>query len=144
MSVVRRALIQSVERDGVTVDSVCNVIMVDDSETTWDGCTLIAADGVGDIGDDWEDSAFKALPRIDSIDVTSGPAAGGTTVIITGRRLDFGSLTVLFDGVEATNVRDRSYASATADAPAGSAGAVDVTVKNSEGETALSGGYTYT
>lgn len=134
--------LESKARDGVTVDSVINVIECAPGTTTWDGKTTIAS-AFASPGDDYEDSAFKASPRIDSISPTSGPVAGGTAVTIVGRRLDFGTLTVEFAAAAGTNVRDRLYAHATADSPAGT-GTVAVKVKNEWGETVLASAFTYT
>jgi Tol biopolymer transport system component len=65
-----------------------------------------------------------------------GPAAGGTSVTITGR--NFGpAATVMFGSVRATNVVFTSSTSITATSPAGS-GTVDVTVTTSRGTSATS------
>lgn len=138
----RFAQTESKTRDGVTVDSVRNVIECITGTTTWGGYSTVASASANP-GDDYEDSTFKAAPRIDSITPTSGPAAGGTAVTIVGRRLDFGALTVEFAAVAGTNVRDRLYAHATVDSPAGT-GIVAVKVKNEWGETVLTSAFTYT
>lgn len=87
-------------------------------------------------------------PKITSIDPTSGPEAGGTTISISGDALEVGTLAVKFDGVNATNMQNRTANSVDVDAPAGT-GTVDVTVENEHGQrkdgsSVLSGGYTYT
>ena len=139
----RAAQIENVTRDGVAADSVTNIIMVVDGTTTWDGKTVVESD-TAPLGADHESGQFKCEPKIDSISPTSGPAAGGTTITITGKRLDFGTLTVEVDGNPGTDIQNRLYAHADVDTPAGSVGAVDVKVKNEDGETVLTSAFTYT
>ena len=69
---------------------------------------------------------YVSVPTVTSISPTSGPAAGGTTVIITGS--DFTGVTkVLFGTVAASGVTLNSDTQITAVSPAGS-GTVDVRV----------------
>ncbi|WP_280238965.1 IPT/TIG domain-containing protein [Nocardia abscessus] len=79
------------------------------------------------------------MPTITSISPTSGPTTGGTSVTITGTGFT-GPATVSFGGTATTFTID-SPTQITAIAPAGSAGAVQVTVTNSDG---TSNGVTYT
>ena len=87
-------------------------------------------------------------PAIDSLDPVSGAAAGGTTVTITGYNLEGADVVVKFDGVVATNITGQTKTSLDCDTPAGTIGAVDVTVENTggswTGRAALVGGFTYT
>lgn len=76
--------------------------------------------------------AQPAAPTIISITPTSGPAAGGTTVTITGTNFAAGA-TVTVGGVAATNVTVASATTITAVTPAHAAGAVNVVVTNPGG-----------
>lgn len=89
-----------------------------------------------------------SCPKIVSIDVATGPAAGGTAVTLAGHAFDIGTLVVKFGGVAATNIRNNQSDSVTVDTPAHAAGVVDVTVENEFGQRAaggkLVGAFTYT
>ena len=73
-------------------------------------------------------------PMVTSISPTAGPAAGGTTVTITGT--NFSGATVMF-GTAATSITSNTGTQITAIAPAGS-GTVDVTVTTAGGTSATS------
>jgi hypothetical protein len=75
-------------------------------------------------------------PYITSIAPTSGPVAGGTSVLITGSGFSSGA-TVKFGAVTATSVV-RSATSIAATAPPGTSGVVDVTVSTGGGTSATS------
>ena len=79
-------------------------------------------------------------PTIGSIVPNSGPAAGGTTVVITGTRLTGG--TVTFGGTAATCTVD-SATQITCASPAHAPGAVDVVVTTLGGSATSAGGFTY-
>jgi hypothetical protein len=82
-------------------------------------------------------------PSISSILPTGGPTSGGTTVAITGNNFANGA-TVSFGATAATNVLVANASTITANTPAGSAGAVTVTVTNPGGQFAqLVNGFTY-
>ena len=82
-------------------------------------------------------------PSVTSIAPTSGPTTGGTTVAITGNNFTNGA-TVRFGATAATNVLVANSSTITANTPAGSAGAVTVTVTNPGGQFAqLINGFTY-
>ncbi len=74
-------------------------------------------------------SAFTYLapPTVSSVSPNSGSTAGGTAVTITGTNFAAGA-TVTFGGAAATNVVVVNSTTITATTPAGSAGAVTVTV----------------
>jgi hypothetical protein len=73
----------------------------------------------------------------------SGPAAGGTTVTITGTGFQTGA-SVLIGGNSATNVTVVSATQITAVTPAGAAGSADVQVTNPDSQVAiLPNGFTY-
>ena len=74
---------------------------------------------------------------VTGISPTSGPIAGGTPVTITGTDFLAGS-TVSFGGNAGTNVTVVSATSITVTAPAGAAGAVHVTVTNTDGPSTTS------
>ena len=75
-------------------------------------------------------------PTVTSISPTSGPAAGGTPVTITGNNFT-GATAVRFGGTPATLFTVDSGTSITATSPAG-IGTVDVTVTNADGTSATS------
>ncbi|MBD0669265.1 IPT/TIG domain-containing protein [Streptomyces sp. CBMA156] len=82
-----------------------------------------------------------AAPTISSLSPASGPAAGGTRVIVFGSNLTYG--TVAFGGVPATHVSCGPTA-CTATAPAGAQpGPVGITVTTAGG-TSAPATYTYT
>lgn len=90
----------------------------------------------------------KTRPSILAVDVDSGPGAGGTTVILTGRGLALAGLVVKFGGVAATDLRAITDQHVTVTTPAHMVGAVDVTVENANGQRedgsgALAGGFTF-
>ncbi|MGW3232115.1 IPT/TIG domain-containing protein [Kitasatospora sp. NPDC001095] len=82
-----------------------------------------------------------AAPVISSLSPASGPAAGGTRVVVSGSDLAYG--TVAFGGVPATHVSCGASA-CTATAPAGAQpGPVGITVTTAGG-TSAPAAYTYT
>lgn len=81
-------------------------------------------------------------PTITDVTPNTGELAGGTAITITGTNFDTASVTV--GGVAATSVVTVNATTITAVTPAGSAGAADVVVTNSDLETdTLVGGFTY-
>ena len=88
-------------------------------------------------------SASGPAPTVTAISPTSGTANGGTAVTITGTNFVSGA-SVSLGGTAATKVNVVSSTSITATTPAHSAGAVNVVVTNSNGESGtLTNGYTY-
>jgi hypothetical protein len=81
-------------------------------------------------------------PAIASVTPNTGPAAGGTSVTISGSNFT-GATAVEFDGVAATGVVVNSASSITCTAPAGTAGPADVEVTTPNGTDTLVGGFTY-
>ncbi len=71
------------------------------------------------------------VPTVSSVSPNSGSTAGGTAVTITGTNFVAGA-TVTFGATAATNVVVVNSTTITATTPAGSAGAVTVTVTNPE------------
>jgi hypothetical protein len=81
-------------------------------------------------------TAPSSAPTVTRISPTSGPSAGGTSVTITGTGFLAGS-TVKFGTLAAAKVTVSSTGTITAVSPAGSSGAVDVTVSDGEGTSAI-------
>jgi uncharacterized protein (TIGR03437 family) len=81
-------------------------------------------------------------PTVSSVTPASGPAAGATPVTITGTNFAAGA-TVTFGGVAATNVTVVSNKTITCATPAGTAGAVTVTVTVNGLTGSLASGFTY-
>ncbi|HJT00248.1 MAG TPA: IPT/TIG domain-containing protein [Terriglobales bacterium] len=83
-------------------------------------------------------------PTVTGISPTSGSSNGGTALTITGTGFLAGA-TVSLGGTAATGITVVSSTKITATAPAHAAGAVNVVVTNTDGQSGtLAGGYTYT
>jgi hypothetical protein len=85
---------------------------------------------------------YNLSPTVSSVSPNRGPTAGGTAITITGTNFAAGA-TVTFGGTAATNVVVVSATQITATTPAGSAGAVTVTVTVSGQSGSLASGFTY-
>ena len=85
---------------------------------------------------------YVVVPTVSSVSPNNGPTAGGTAVTITGTNFAAGA-TVTFGGTAATNVVVVNSTTITATTPAGSAGAVTVTVTVNGQSGSLANGYTY-
>jgi IPT/TIG domain len=86
---------------------------------------------------------YIGQPTVSSLSPSSGSTAGGTAVTITGTNFAAGA-TVTFGGTAATSVVVVNSTTITATTPAGSAGAVTVTVTNLGSQSgSLTNGYTY-
>ncbi|MGB6834128.1 MAG: IPT/TIG domain-containing protein [Candidatus Acidiferrum sp.] len=85
---------------------------------------------------------YLPVPTVTSVSPSNGPAAGGTAVTITGTNFATGA-TVTFGSAAAANVVVVSATEITATTPAGSAGAVTVTVAVSGQTGSLTNGFTY-
>jgi len=87
---------------------------------------------------------YVAPPTVTNVVPDSGTTAGGTSVTISGTNFVSGA-TVSFGGTAATGVTVVNATTITADTPARAAGAVDVEVTNSDGQSgSLPNGFTYT
>jgi cysteine-rich repeat protein len=82
-------------------------------------------------------SSFVPQPRVASVSVTSGPAAGGTSVTVTGTGFT-GATAVTFGATPAPSFTVNGDTSITVVSPAASAGTVDVTVTTAGGTSAAS------
>jgi IPT/TIG domain/Fibronectin type III domain/Abnormal spindle-like microcephaly-assoc'd, ASPM-SPD-2-Hydin len=86
---------------------------------------------------------YVVVPTVTSVTPNSGPVAGGTAVTIGGANFAAGA-TVTFGTAVATNVAVLNGTTITATTPAGSVGAVTVTVTNPGSLSgSLANGYTY-
>jgi len=85
---------------------------------------------------------YVAPPTVTSVSPNSGSTAGGTAVTITGTNFAAGA-TATFGGTAATNVAVVNSTTITATTPAGSAGAVTVSVTVSGQSGSLASGFTY-
>ena len=85
---------------------------------------------------------FVAPPTISSVSPASGSTAGGTTITITGTSLT-GATSVTVGGVAATSVVVVSPTSITAVTPAGTLGAVSVSVTTPYGAASAASTFTY-
>lgn len=82
-------------------------------------------------------------PTVTVISPSSGYITGGTAITVTGTGFKSGA-SVKIGSSAATSVKVASGTSITAVAPAGAAGAVDVTVTNVDGQSGtMTGGFTY-
>jgi len=89
------------------------------------------------------DTSTSPAPTVSNIAPTSGPSSGGTAVTISGSGFANGA-TVMFGGVPATGVVVANGATITAVTPSHAAGAVSVTVTNTNGISgSLANGFTY-
>lgn len=77
-----------------------------------------------------------------NISPTSGSAAGGTGVTLTGTGLT-GAMGIRFGGTNATSVNVVNSTTVTAVTPANTAGAVDVEITTPSGSATQNNGYTY-
>jgi hypothetical protein len=102
--------------------------------TTPGGRNLVTATG---------EYTFVPLPTVTGISPKAGPLTAGTKVTITGTHLT-GASAVDFGTAAATTVTIVSATKATAVAPAGSAGTVNVTVTTLGGTSAVSAADEYT
>jgi alpha-tubulin suppressor-like RCC1 family protein len=87
---------------------------------------------------------YAPAPAVTSVEPNAGPAAGGTSVTITGTNLS-GASAVRFGSIAATSFEVSSPTTIVAVAPAEAAGNVDVTVTSAGGtsRTSPADAYTY-
>lgn len=88
------------------------------------------------------DALFKAA-TFDTIVPATGPAAGGTNVVITGTNLS-GAEGVTFGGTAATNFKVVSNTKITCTTPAKAAATYNVVVVDDSGSVTKTNGYVYT
>lgn len=92
-----------------------------------------------------DDYTYQDLPAVTAVSPTTGPAAGGTVVTITGANL-LGATAVTFGGTSATTFSVVNATTITASSPAHAAGTVDVLVTTPVGTSAntVADNFTYT
>ena len=128
--------------------SATNVVVVSPTQITCmtpagnAGAVNVAVTVNGETGTLTNGFTYITVPSVSSVSPSSGPAAGGTAITITGTNFATGA-TVTFGSAAATNVVVVSSTSITATTPAGSAGAVTVTVTVSGQGGSLANGFTY-
>jgi hypothetical protein len=86
---------------------------------------------------------YLIIPTVTSVSPSGGPAAGGTAVTITGTNYAAGA-TVTFGATAAASVVVVNSTTITATTPAGTAGAVTVTVTSGGQSGSLANGFIYT
>jgi hypothetical protein len=96
---------------------------------------IIADDDPSDLGLD-DISVTAAPPTIGSVAPASGPVAGGTVVTISGAGFQ-SHATVAFGSTPAASVNFNSATNIAAVTPASGIGAVNVTITNADGQTAV-------
>jgi Hypothetical glycosyl hydrolase family 15/IPT/TIG domain len=89
------------------------------------------------------DQFTYAPPAVTGVLPNQGPAAGGTSVVITGTGFT-GATVVNFGSNPASGVTVNSDTQITATSPAGTAGSVDVRVTTPDGTSAINGGDQFT
>ncbi|MFZ3005439.1 MAG: IPT/TIG domain-containing protein [Phenylobacterium sp.] len=85
---------------------------------------------------------YAAAPTLTNLAASSGPAAGGATVVLTGTNLT-GATAVKFGATNATSFAVDSATQITAVSPAGAAGSVNVTVTSPGGTSAAGASSAY-
>jgi hypothetical protein len=120
---------------GVVVNSATSISAMSpaDSAGTVD-VRVTTAGGTSAVSPPGDSFTYLAAPTVSVVSPSSGPAAGGTGVTITGTNFVPGA-TVSFGGTAATGVHVNSGTSISATSPAG-AGTVDVTVTTPGGTSA--------
>jgi hypothetical protein len=119
----KQVVTNSAGATGITVEGVVITLL---SPLAGGGVVTLAESKCGATGPD-----INAAPTITGISPSSGPTSGGTTVTITGT--GFNCVTGVSFGSSAATFTVNSPTQITATSPAGTAGTVDVTVKNCNG-----------
>lgn len=102
--------------------------------------TVVTAGGSGTLSSGF--TYVVTAPTVSAVSPSTGSTLGGTSVTITGTNLT-GATAVDFGGTAATSFTIDSATQITAVAPAGAAGAVDVTVTSPSGTGSLPSAFTY-
>ncbi|MFT7461731.1 MAG: hypothetical protein ACI9EF_000065 [Pseudohongiellaceae bacterium] len=132
-----------VEAVGFTVDSGSQITVTTPAGPVFTQVDIVVTDdeGSSSLVNGYLYSV-NPTPNISGVAPNTGDVAGGTTVTITGSSV-VGVGSVTFGGNAGVNLSVNTATSLTVDAPAGSAGAVDVVAFGSGSDT-LSGAFTYT
>jgi len=122
------------EAAGFTVESATSITATAPAGTGTVDVTVTTPTGTSPTGPT-DKFTYASLPTITKLSTKSGPAAGGTTVTITGTQL--ASVTgVSFGGTQATEFTVKSATMLTVVTPASVAGTAFVTVTNPAGTSA--------
>jgi plastocyanin len=130
----------------------CSGVPVNKGETNWKGSCTFAKAGIYKYFCFVHGPAMSGVvnvrsaepaPTITKLSPTKGPAAGGTSVTITGTNFT-GATAVKFGSTGATSFKASSATSITAVSPADTAGTVDVTVTTPSGTSPTSSSDHYT
>ena len=117
-----------------------------DGGATWVFCDLDGSDNGFSrlaMGTLTVEKAGLPAPTVATVSPGKGPVAGGTPVTVTGQGFTAGAA-VTFGGADATQINVAGLAMITCTAPAHAAGAVDVTVRNTDGQSGtLAAGFTF-
>ncbi len=133
--------IGGVPATGVVVGSANSLTAVTPAGTA--GPKDVVVTTVGGSGTLTSGFTYRAAPSVSGMTPDTGPAAGGTSVTITGSGFVSGATTVTIGGAAATGVVVGSASSLTAVTPAGTAGPRDVAVTTAGGSATLTGAFTY-
>jgi hypothetical protein len=123
---------------GVVVNSATSISATSPAGAGTVDVTVTTPGGTSAANPPGDQFKFIPAPTITNVSPNTGPAAGGTTVTITGTGFLGDAATVSFGGTAATGVVVNSDTSITATSPAGS-GTVDITVTTGGGTSATSG-----
>ncbi len=121
---------------GVTVNSPTQITATAPAGSAGTVDITVTTAGGTNVTNTADQYTYVAAPTVTSISPTSGPATGGTTVIITGTNFS-GATAVTFGGTAASGYTVNSATQITATAPAGT-GTVDVRVTTAGGTSATS------
>lgn len=120
-----------VEATAVTVDSATSITATSPPGTGSVDVTVTTPSGTSPAAPS-DRYAYQARPTVTKLLASSGPAAGGTSVQITGTEFT-GATSVSFGAASATHFTVNSSTSITAVSPSAAVGTVDVTVTNTAG-----------
>jgi hypothetical protein len=131
------------EATSFTFDSDTQITATSPGHASGTVDVVITAGGLASATSSSDHFLYAAEPTVVSISISSGPLAGGTSLVITGT--DFTGVTAVKFGTNSATFTFDSATQITATIPAGSAGTVDVTVTTPGGTSATSGldQYTY-
>jgi IPT/TIG domain len=85
-----------------------------------------------------DEFTYDSIPAVSDLSVNTGPTAGGTAVQIFG--VNFTGTTAVHFGTASASIQNVSDTEVDVTSPAGSAGAVDVTVTTQKGTSPITGG----
>ena len=128
----------------LTVNSTTSITATSPAESAGTVNVTVTTPGGTSATSGADQFTFDPIPTVTEVSPLEGPAAGGTSVTVTGTGFVTGTTTVNFGTTAGTGVSVTSATSLTVTSPAGSAGAVDVTVTTPGGTSATSGADQYT